>query len=178
MSGLKIEPKSEPYMACDAPNDDDDDDAAAAAAAGEDAGDSDDEFSFGAFAWIEPRAAAPPALESAQVPLPLPLLPVAEPAPPPAAAAEPQRAKIVVRLSNSAAVAGSAESGFAPWLRDNFSMQIVKHKNERSRSDLNRAVRADFRALDAETKAAFARRLVREQRPATRNRANSNNLCK
>jgi len=160
MSALKIEPKSEPVMACDAPD--------------EDAGDSD-EFSFGAFAWIEPRTAAPPALESAEDPLPQPLLPVAEPVP----AAGPQRAKVVARLSNSAAVAGGgAESGFAPWLRDNFSMQIVKHKNERSRSDLNRAVRANFRALDAETKAAFARRLVREQRPATRNRANSNNLCK
>jgi hypothetical protein len=141
--------------------------------------DDDDDESLGT--WMNARAA------ESEVPAPDNVVLAPPPPPPPPPQQQPQqqqqpqpqpRSVDVERQSNGNSACRATERGFAPWVRDNVSLMIVKHKNEKSRVAFNRAVKRDFRALDDDTKRAYTRLVSREQRPASRNRANSQQLCK
>jgi hypothetical protein len=71
-----------------------------------------------------------------------------------------------------------AQSGFNEWVGANVSLLLVRNKHLMRRSDLIDAVRNQWKSVDADTQALFARLHQREMRAKHHNRANSSNLCK
>lgn len=71
-----------------------------------------------------------------------------------------------------------ARSGFNEWVGANLSLLLVRNKHLMRRSDLVDAVRNQWKRVDADTQALFARLHQREMRAKHHNRANSSNLCK
>jgi hypothetical protein len=69
-------------------------------------------------------------------------------------------------------------AGFTEWVGANMSLLLVRNKHVMQRSDLAEAVRVQWKNVDANTQALFARLHQRQARAKHHNRANSTNLCK
>lgn len=106
------------------------------------------------------------------------------PWPPAADASEPLPAVDVAdewtaRQNNSVQLSRKQPSaGFAEWVRANASLLLVRNKHLMQRGDLADAVRDQWKNVDGNTQAMFARLHQRQARAKHRNRANSTNLCK